>query len=106
MRGFDLLDSTPKQIFLQQILGYSTPSYCHVPIITDSNGCKLSKQAFAQPVAKENPHKTLFQLLQLLNQNPPDQLKTASVREIMNWGIHHWNADSLKKIRAIPNNIG
>ena len=105
VRGFDLLDSTPKQIFLQQILGYSTPTYCHVPIITDSNGCKLSKQAFAQPVTKENPQKTLVKLLQLLNQNPPVQLNTTSVREIMLWGIEHWNSNSLKKIRAIPNNI-
>ncbi len=105
VRGFDLLDSTPKQIYLQQMLGYSIPRYCHVPIITDQDGCKLSKQAFAQPVTTENPQKTLFVLLQLLKQNPPELLKTASINEIINWGVEHWNINSLKKIRAISNDI-
>lgn len=106
VRGVDLLDSTPKQIYLQQLLEFPTPKYCHLPIIVDRDGCKLSKQAFAQPVTKENPHKTLFFLLKLLKQNPPERLKTASVKEINNWGIEHWNANPLKKIRAITNNIG
>ncbi len=101
VRGFDLLDSTPKQIFLQQTLNYLTPQYCHIPIITDHNGHKLSKQTFALAVSNENPQKTLYLLLGLLNQNPPAQLKKASVTELINWGIDHWQIDKLKKIRAI-----
>lgn len=101
IRGFDLLDSTPKQIYLQQTLGYLTPIYCHVPILTDQNGHKLSKQTFAQAVPTETPEKTLFLLLKLLKQAPPIQLKKASVKEIIDWGIKHWQTTALKKIRAI-----
>ena len=105
IRGFDLLDSTPKQIFLQQTLAYATPGYCHIPIITDPQGAKLSKQTFAQAVSIEKPEKTLFLLLELLKQNPPHQLKKASVKELINWAIDHWQTDSLKKIRAINKGI-
>ncbi len=50
LRGFDLLESTPKQIYLQQQLGLVTPQYMHVPIIIDTQGYKLSKQTLAQAV--------------------------------------------------------
>jgi len=105
IRGFDLLDSTPKQIFLQQKLTYTTPSYCHVPVIVDPQGDKLSKQTFAQAVSIEKPEKTIFLLLELLKQNPPLQLKKASVKELIDWAIEHWNTDSLKKIRTINKSI-
>lgn len=44
VRGVDLLTSTPKQMALQEVLGYPTPSYGHVPVFTDDEGRKLSKR--------------------------------------------------------------
>lgn len=44
VRGRDLLGSTPRQIFLQQALGFGTPSYLHVPLLTDAAGRRLSKR--------------------------------------------------------------
>jgi len=101
VRGFDLLDSTPKQIFLQQVLGYATPHYCHIPIIVDKQGQKLSKQSFAQAISIDTPSKTLFTLLTLLKQKPPLQLQNASISEIIDWAITNWQPQALKKIRAI-----
>lgn len=43
-RGSDLLSSTPRQIFLQQQLGYETPEYCHVPLLCAPDGRRLSKR--------------------------------------------------------------
>ncbi|WP_162348181.1 tRNA glutamyl-Q(34) synthetase GluQRS [Pseudoxanthomonas gei] len=50
VRGADLLDSTPRQILLQQALELTTPRYLHLPVITDAGGNKLSKSSAAIPV--------------------------------------------------------
>lgn len=44
IRGQDLLSSTPRQIYLQQLLNYPTPDYCHVPLLCDAEGRRLSKR--------------------------------------------------------------
>lgn len=56
VRGADLLDNTPRQIFLQRALGLPTPRYLHVPLVVDARGEKLSKQTLAPPV---EPHDAL-----------------------------------------------
>ena len=43
-RGSDLLGSTPRQIWLQRLLGYPTPAYCHVPLLCAPDGRRLSKR--------------------------------------------------------------
>lgn len=50
VRGADLLDSTPRQIALQQALGLPTPAYLHLPLWRDAEGRKLSKSAGAEAV--------------------------------------------------------
>ncbi len=44
VRGSDLLFSTPRQIYLQRQLGFDTPSYYHIPLLTDARGRRLSKR--------------------------------------------------------------
>ena len=101
VRGFDLLDATPKQIYLQQQLGFSTPAYMHVPVIVDEQGYKLSKQTQATAVDLSSPHCVIFELLVLLKQNPPIELKQAPAAELLGWAIGHWNPDLLKNTHAV-----
>lgn len=44
VRGEDLLSSTPRQIWLQQELGFSRPDYYHVPLLYGADGHRLSKR--------------------------------------------------------------
>ena len=95
VRGIDLLDCTPIQIYLQKSLNFPTPNYLHLPIIVNQNNEKLSKQTKAQAIDLTNIETTLLFLLEKLNQQPPAFLKTENKTVILNWAIKHWD---LKKI--------
>ncbi len=105
VRGFDLLDATPKQIYLQQQLGFVTPTYMHLPLIVDEHGYKLSKQTQAAAVDITAPHKTLFKLLCLLQQNPPAELQHSTVTELLAWAIAHWQPQLLTNIQTLQSSI-
>lgn len=63
VRGVDLLDSTPRQIHLQHLLGLPTPRYLHLPILVDERGDKLSKQAGAMGLDLSDPAANLARAL-------------------------------------------
>lgn len=54
VRGADLIDSTPRQIYLQRLLGVPTPRYLHVPVVRNAAGEKLSKQTGALAIAPDD----------------------------------------------------
>lgn len=101
VRGFDLLFETPKHIYLQQVLDLPTPDYMHVPVIVDGHGYKLSKQTRATAVNLSTPNYVIFDLLNLLKQNPPLELREGSVRELIDWAIKHWQPERLNNIKQV-----
>jgi glutamyl-Q tRNA(Asp) synthetase len=63
VRGADLLDSTPRQIFLQRLLALPTPRYLHVPVLRNEHGEKLSKQTGAAAVTPRDEAEAVAALL-------------------------------------------
>ena len=50
VRGFDIMDSTARQIYLQQQLGCPTPQYAHIPLAVTAENLKLSKLSQAKKI--------------------------------------------------------
>lgn len=101
VRGTDLLSSTPPQRYLQTRLGYSHPGYCHLPIATNPQGQKLSKQTFATAIDIRQPGPTLIEALAFLGQQPKVTLAGAGPEEILAWAIKHWDFEKLPRLAAI-----
>jgi glutamyl-Q tRNA(Asp) synthetase len=79
VRGADLLDSTPRQICLQRLLGYPQPRYLHIPAALNAAGEKLSKQTGAAPI--RDGRDALRRALRFLGQREADDLAHA----VKNW---------------------
>lgn len=99
VRGADLLDSTPRQIFLQQQLDFITPAYAHIPVATYANGAKLSKQNRAQPVKYADTASVLMRVLQFLGLHPPSEFASAGLADIWQWAELHWQINNVVKTR-------
>lgn len=96
VRGIDLMDSTPRQIWLQQLLGFTTPNYCHIPVAVNADGQKLSKNAGASGLSLSNIEATLVAALQALGQDPPPDLVRTVIPEIWQWAGTHWDMAVLR----------
>lgn len=101
VRGADLLDSTPRQILLQQLLGLPTPGYAHLPVAINGAGEKLSKQTRATPLNRGQARPALLAALRFLGQQPPAELRDASLAELWQWGIAHWSLENVPRGNAI-----
>lgn len=108
IRGCDLLEPTARQLTLFQtlaktssngLLKCTTPQYGHIPLAITSDGYKLSKQNKAAAIDNTNPQPALIAALAFLGQSPVPELDTASVEELINWAIEHWQP------RLVPNAV-
>ena len=98
VRGSDLLDSTPRQIYLQRLLNFPTPDYAHLPIVVDRHGHKLSKQTGAPPLDEGHYGPALWAALRWLGQPPPSTLTHAPVAEMIAWALAHWRLSSVPAV--------
>ena len=98
VRGADLLMNTPRQIYLQRLLGCAAPSYLHVPLATNEAGEKLSKQTRALAIADDNAITTLNLAWAFLGQPKMEHL--ASVTHFWQQAIEHWNPTLIRPLEG------
>jgi glutamyl-Q tRNA(Asp) synthetase len=92
VRGSDLLDSTARQIHLQQALGLPTPVYAHHPLALDGDGKKLGKRFASDPISMLRAASSVHAAMQFLGQKPPSGL---DLNEIWSWAIANWQIESI-----------
>lgn len=100
IRGSDLLDTTAKQVHLQQSLGYSTPAYYHIPVISNAQGQKFSKQNHAPALKRESAAANLRDALRFLLQ-PPPPAKITQTGELLNFAIENWSTALIPRVMSI-----
>lgn len=101
VRGADLLDSTPRQLYLQEILGLPQPRYLHLPLIIQPDGHKLGKRYRSPPLQAEEACPLLLRALRALGQQPPTELDGALPTEILGWAIGNWDAGRIPRTRTL-----
>jgi len=93
IRGYDLIDSTPRQIFLQQLLDFPTPHYGHIPLAVTEDNLKLSKLSHARKVSCDI--KTLVLAARFLGQNVMNPRDYDNKEDF--W-LHLWQIWDLNKV--------
>lgn len=101
VRGADLLDSTPRQLWLYRLLQQPAPRYLHVPLIMRHDGEKLSKRLGSAPLDADQAIATLYRALCILTPDLPAALRSAPVNRQLEWATHHWQPTRLPATRQI-----
>lgn len=98
VRGADLLDSTGRQICLQEALGYPTPEYVHLPVAVTADYKKLGKRIDSDPVRHQDPAIAVAHALSFLGHEPP---RAYTLQGLWDWALENWNRDLIPRCRTI-----
>lgn len=101
VRGSDLLESTPRQLHLFDLLDAGAPAFAHLPVAVDGAGAKLSKQTGARPLDPAQLEQSLAAALTFLGHPPPADLHQAPASELLSWGISHWDIAAVARRRTL-----
>ena len=101
VRGADLLDSTPRQLYLQELLGLPQPRYLHIPLLLQPDGHKLGKSYRSPPLPADQAPALLADALRALGQQPPAELEQGRPAEVLAWGVRHWNPAAIPRVAGL-----
>jgi glutamyl-Q tRNA(Asp) synthetase len=102
VRGADLLDNTPRQLYLQRLLGLPEPCYAHVPVLTEADGGKLAKSRRSVRLTADSPLPQLCLVFSLLGLAPPRSLAAATISDAWRWAIAKWNLTQVPRRLDLP----
>jgi glutamyl-Q tRNA(Asp) synthetase len=97
VRGADLLDNTPRQIYLQQRLSLAQPIYAHVPVLMEPDRGKLSKSRRSVRLSASAPIAQLLSVFPLLGLNAPPSAEFSAIHDVWSWAIAQWDINNVPK---------
>jgi len=102
VRGADLLDNTPRQIYLQRLLGLSPPAYAHVPVLVETAGGKLAKSERSVRLDRGVALPQLMRVFELLGLAPPPGLAAGSIGAAWAWAMERWDVRRVARRLTVP----
>ena len=106
VRGADLLDSTPRQIFLQRQLGLPSPAYAHLPLVVDAAGNKLGKSLASLPVDPDAPGPALDAAWRFLGQAGQPFAGTGPVEAALSRALAQFDASRVPRLHQATVDTG
>jgi glutamyl-Q tRNA(Asp) synthetase len=97
VRGADLLDSTPRQIYLQRQLGLPSPEYLHIPLVLDQQGHKLSKSQWAAGLDPDDRFNAFCAAYRHLGQDDKVLGRQSDMARNLSAALQHFDLDRLKR---------
>jgi glutamyl-Q tRNA(Asp) synthetase len=101
VRGADLFDNTPRQIYLQQELSLPTPVYAHVPVLVEGDGSKLAKSARSVRLDPQHAPAQLLRVFGLLGLDPPSEIADTALGPAWQWAKARWDLRRLARRQTL-----
>lgn len=102
VRGMDLLESTPRQIYLQRLLGFVLPEYAHLPLVVDASGHKLSKSLAAFPLDPNDPVPAMRMVWKLLGQDMANWPRDDNPERLLLQALTRFDAMKIPRNSQMP----
>ncbi|SQD80316.1 tRNA glutamyl-Q(34) synthetase GluQRS [Moritella yayanosii] len=101
VRGADLIEPTGRQLYLFTQFAQSAPSYLHLPLASNVDGSKLSKQNHAPGLDRRQAKMGLIDAFRFLALPASNELQDLSIPQLVEWGTEHWSVKNLPRQKSI-----
>ncbi|MFK8054446.1 MAG: tRNA glutamyl-Q(34) synthetase GluQRS [Woeseiaceae bacterium] len=101
VRGVDLYTSTPRQVWLQHLLGLETPRYAHFPVLLGTDGTKLSKQTGAKGLDDERPAQNLVEAFAHIGLEPDADASARTASDWLAWAQQQYQPNRIPLVSQL-----
>ncbi len=101
VRGADLIEPTGRQLYLFEQLSQPAPSFLHLPLVSNADGSKLSKQNHAPGLDISQAKALLIDAFRFLALPVCHQLQDLSIPDLLQWGTEHCSVKNLPRQKSI-----
>jgi len=101
VRGADLIEPTGRQLYLFTQFSQPAPSYLHLPLVSNADGSKLSKQNHAPGLDNRQAKTLLIEAFRFLALPVFNELQDLAIPQLLQWATEHWSVKNLPRQKSI-----